>query len=171
GLHICNLERCFDCIILAPWLMSMSYAVMQPLLTFLLTVFCLCVIRVSAYGRLLEPPSRGSLWRFGYDAPVNKEDDRNDCGGADPYLIDPVNYYSTTYAVMDTWTLAGLITRSYLPGVYIDVEVNFTHHAGGYFQFSICKIEDFVTGTSQEIVNGTAYRRRRGYKPIKCKAR
>lgn len=44
---------------------------------------CVWLAQVESYGRLLEPPSRGSLWRFGYDAPVDENDDQNDCGGAD----------------------------------------------------------------------------------------
>ncbi|CAL1265994.1 unnamed protein product, partial [Larinioides sclopetarius] len=28
-------------------------------------------IQVQGHGRLLEPPSRSSMWRFGYDTPSN----------------------------------------------------------------------------------------------------
>ena len=35
-----------------------------------------------AHGRLLEPPSRASMWRMGFDAPQNFDDDQTYCGWA-----------------------------------------------------------------------------------------
>lgn len=33
------------------------------------------------HGRLMDPPNRSSLWRFGYDAPINYNDNELYCGG------------------------------------------------------------------------------------------
>ena len=47
-----------------------------------------CVLHVACFwvlseghGRLMEPPSRSSMWRLGYDTPVNYADNQLFCGG------------------------------------------------------------------------------------------
>lgn len=40
-----------------------------------------CVQSVSGHARLVEPPSRNTLWRFGYHAAPNFEDSELFCGG------------------------------------------------------------------------------------------
>jgi len=37
---------------------------------------------VSGHGRLMNPPARNAMWRFGYSNPVNWDDNQNWCGGA-----------------------------------------------------------------------------------------
>ena len=32
------------------------------------------------HARLLEPPSRASMWRMGFDSPENFDDDQTYCG-------------------------------------------------------------------------------------------
>ena len=36
---------------------------------------------VKGQGRMLQPPSRTSMWRFGYDTTVNHNDNVLNCGG------------------------------------------------------------------------------------------
>lgn len=36
---------------------------------------------VHGHGRLMEPPSRNAMWRFGYPNPVNYNDNELFCGG------------------------------------------------------------------------------------------
>ena len=36
---------------------------------------------VNAHGRMIDPPQRGSMWRFGFDVPPNYNDMSNYCGG------------------------------------------------------------------------------------------
>ena len=36
---------------------------------------------VSGHGRLIEPPSRSSMWRYGYDTEPNYQDNQLYCGG------------------------------------------------------------------------------------------
>ncbi|GBL98536.1 hypothetical protein AVEN_111646-1 [Araneus ventricosus] len=53
-----------------------------------LTYFIFCcwlTVQVQGHGRLLEPPSRSSMWRFGYDTPRNYDDNELFCGGI--YII------------------------------------------------------------------------------------
>lgn len=46
-----------------------------------LIVSLLVVRRVSAHGRLTEPPSRASMWRYGFDTPHDYNDHECYCGG------------------------------------------------------------------------------------------
>jgi predicted carbohydrate-binding protein with CBM5 and CBM33 domain len=39
------------------------------------------VAQVSGHGYANDPPSRSSMWRFGYSTPVNYEDNQLWCGG------------------------------------------------------------------------------------------
>ena len=36
---------------------------------------------VSGHGRLVEPPSRSSMWRYGFNTPHNYDDNALNCGG------------------------------------------------------------------------------------------
>ena len=36
---------------------------------------------VLGQGRMLLPPSRSSMWRVGYDTPINHNDNVQNCGG------------------------------------------------------------------------------------------
>ena len=36
---------------------------------------------VEGHGRLIEPPSRSSAWRFGFPTPINYDDNELFCGG------------------------------------------------------------------------------------------
>ena len=36
---------------------------------------------VSGHARLLQPPSRSSMWRFGFDNPADYNDNQGFCGG------------------------------------------------------------------------------------------
>ena len=36
---------------------------------------------VSGHARVLHPPSRSSMWRFGFDNPIDYNDNEGFCGG------------------------------------------------------------------------------------------
>ena len=36
---------------------------------------------VFGHGRMMDPPSRNAMWRFGYPNPVNYNDNEVFCGG------------------------------------------------------------------------------------------
>lgn len=40
-----------------------------------------CLQNVCGHGRLMEPPARNAMWRFGYPNPVNYNDNELFCGG------------------------------------------------------------------------------------------
>lgn len=54
------------------------------ILNFLLTKICLLsIIKVCySHGRLEIPPARNSAWRFGFNTPINYNDNELNCGGA-----------------------------------------------------------------------------------------
>lgn len=37
--------------------------------------------RVEGHGRLIDPPSRASMWRFGFNTNANYDDNQGYCGG------------------------------------------------------------------------------------------
>ena len=43
--------------------------------------FCCLFVCVYGHGRLLEPPSRSSMWRVGFKTPKNYNDNQLNCGG------------------------------------------------------------------------------------------
>ena len=55
-------------------LLSVSYLIMG-------SVLCNVVRIVLGHGRLMEPPSRSSMWRLGYNTPHNYQDNELFCGG------------------------------------------------------------------------------------------
>lgn len=57
--------------------MDLNMRVLTMVLTFLVNLIsCAC-----GHGRLWEPPSRGSMWRRGYNTSVNINDNELSCGG------------------------------------------------------------------------------------------
>lgn len=36
---------------------------------------------VDAHGMILDPPGRGSMWRYGFDVPPDYDDNGLNCGG------------------------------------------------------------------------------------------
>ena len=42
----------------------------------------------SGHGRLVEPPSRSSMFRFGYNVPANYQDNQLFCGGFQVTLVE-----------------------------------------------------------------------------------
>lgn len=47
-------------------------------------VLPLCLIQapgVTGHGRLVDPPSRSSMWRYGFKNPPNYDDNQLYCGG------------------------------------------------------------------------------------------
>lgn len=43
--------------------------------------------QVSGHGRLMDPPARNTMWRFGFPNPVNYNDNELYCGGYAGQLV------------------------------------------------------------------------------------
>ena len=44
-------------------------------------LFLVCIGVVWGHGRLIEPPMRSSMWRYGFKTPKNYNDNELNCGG------------------------------------------------------------------------------------------
>ena len=64
------------------------------------------VVLVAGHGRLLDPPSRASMWRVGFSSPPDYQDNQLFCGGrsvrihANTVLIKPNILISVVLAVI-----------------------------------------------------------------------
>ena len=39
------------------------------------------IIGAIGHGRLISPPGRSTMWRYGYSTPANYDDNQMSCGG------------------------------------------------------------------------------------------
>ncbi|XP_061198092.1 uncharacterized protein LOC133206178 [Saccostrea echinata] len=98
------------------------------------------------HGYLQDPPSRSSMWRFGFNTPHNYDDNQLFCGGfdrqwnknggkcgicGDPWDGVRENEAGGRYAT-------GIISKRYTEGQIIDVKVKITASHLGYFEFRLC---------------------------------
>jgi hypothetical protein len=131
---------------------------MSPgLYAILLTVF---LPRIAAHGRLIDPPSRASAWRYGFDTPHNYNDHELYCGGftrqwvknegkcgvcgdAWDTKVPRAHEYGGTYG-------QGLVVRKYSVGSVVNIRVELTANHFGYFTFAVCP--DYKT-TSQKCLD------------------
>lgn len=109
------------------------------------------IIVVLGHGRLIDPASRNSAWRYGFNTPRQDTDNELNCGGfsvqwdtnkgkcgvcGDPYHFkqgEALYTFPGKYA-------NGTITRTYIEGEEIKVLVDVTSNHQGYFTFSLGKI-------------------------------
>ncbi|OWF56794.1 uncharacterized protein LOC110452715 [Mizuhopecten yessoensis] len=121
----------------------------------------LCIAEVRGHGRLLEPPSRASMWRLGFDSPKNYNDNQLFCGGfyrqwslnggkcgvcGDPWNGPREHEAGGKYAT-------GKITRSYTEGATIDIEIQVTASHHGFFEFRLCPNNDPTKAVTQECLD------------------
>ncbi|XP_070073557.1 uncharacterized protein [Drosophila takahashii] len=102
----------------------------------------------NGHGRLIEPPSRASAWRFGFQTPPDYNDHELYCGGfTRQWKING----GKCGECGDAWDVPeprpheyggqwgeGLIVRSYAPGSKMTIRVELTASHMGYFEFRIC---------------------------------
>ncbi|XP_050314667.1 uncharacterized protein LOC126749085 isoform X2 [Anthonomus grandis grandis] len=118
--------------------------ILATLLLFYLNQFGL----VYGHGRLMDPPARNSMWRFGFPNPVNYNDNELYCGGytvqweqnegkcgicGDPHHVEEPRPHEA-----GGMFAKGIITRHYSVGQNIDVEVELTANHYGRFEVFIC---------------------------------
>lgn len=105
-------------------------------ISILMHLFDVC----NGHGRLIEPPSRSSAWRYGFKTPANYNDNELFCGGlfrqianggrcgvcGDPWDAKQPrpNEHGGTYGL-------GVIVRKYNPGDVIPIGIDLTaNHMG-----------------------------------------
>ncbi|XP_048506013.1 uncharacterized protein LOC105686872 isoform X2 [Athalia rosae] len=106
---------------------------------------------VSGHGRLIEPPSRASMWRYGFDTPHNYNDNELYCGG----FTRQWQYNGGKCGICgDPWNVKqprpneiggkygnGIIVRKYRTGSVIPINVELTANHRGYFEFRLCPLK------------------------------
>ena len=105
-------------------------------------------VSVTGHGRLVEPASRASAWRYGFPTPPDYTDNQGYCGGVthqhgkaggkcgicgDPWFQKPRRHEAPggRYAT-------GTITQWYKSGQTIPVTIQITANHFGYFVFKLC---------------------------------
>jgi len=113
-------------------------------------IFLISIIipQTQGHGRLIEPPSRSTMWRYGFSTPPNYNDHESYCGGftrqwqtnggkcgicGDPWdEKEPrANEAGGTYG-------RGVITRKYKKNQAIKVRIELTANHMGHFEFKLC---------------------------------
>ncbi|XP_050353388.1 uncharacterized protein LOC126775462 [Nymphalis io] len=103
---------------------------------------------VNGHGRLIEPPSRATAWRYGFDTPHNYNDHELYCGG----FTRQWNKNGGKCGVCgDAWDVPkprphelggrfgkGVIVRRYAPKDTIVIKVELTANHNGFFEFRVC---------------------------------
>ncbi|TRY70449.1 hypothetical protein TCAL_02381 [Tigriopus californicus] len=116
------------------------------------------------HARLMDPPSRASMWRVGFDNPADFSDNEGFCGGfrhqhgsmegkcgicGDPW--DGPRDHEAPDGVFAN----GLITRTYQPGDDINVEVDVTANHKGHFVFKLCANNNLFSDPNQDCFDET----------------
>lgn len=135
-------------------------------------LLCTCLLSlidwIESHGRLIEPPSRASAWRYGFDTPHNYNDHELYCGG---FTRQWVKNEGKCGVCGDAWDSKlvkvnlqfhrlliivrfcrrkpraheyggvfgqGVIVRKYGVGATVNIRVELTANHNGYFEFRIC---------------------------------
>ncbi|XP_017846141.1 uncharacterized protein LOC108602518 isoform X2 [Drosophila busckii] len=116
----------------------------------LLLVICVLnfIYNCEAHGRLIEPPSRASAWRYGFQTPPDYNDHELYCGG---FTRQWKKNGGKCGECGDAWDLPaprphenggqwgqGVVVRTYLPGTEMTIRVELTASHMGYFEFRLC---------------------------------
>ncbi|EFX74850.1 hypothetical protein DAPPUDRAFT_306952 [Daphnia pulex] len=106
--------------------------------------------QVTCHGRLMDPPSRNAMWRFGFPNPVDVKDNELWCGGQTVLWDvnggkcgvcgDPWNETQPRAHEIGGHYANGLLGRRYTPGQVIDVEVELTSNHKGHFELRLCPL-------------------------------
>ncbi|XP_055850562.1 uncharacterized protein LOC129915123 [Episyrphus balteatus] len=114
----------------------------------LFTAFCTLFTTCSGHGRLIEPPSRASAWRYGFQTPPDYNDHELYCGG---FTRQWKGNDGKCGECGDAWNMPeprpheyggkwgqGVIVRRYNPGSEMVIRVELTASHMGYFEFRLC---------------------------------
>ncbi|XP_063822053.1 uncharacterized protein LOC135072049 isoform X1 [Ostrinia nubilalis] len=114
----------------------------------------------EGHGRLMDPPARNSMWRFGFPNPVNYNDNELFCGG---YAVQWEQNKGQCGICGDAHHLSeprpheaggmygkGIVTRHYSVGQEIEIEVELTANHLGTFVIKMCPNNNPKQEASQE---------------------
>lgn len=111
----------------------------------------LFVVGVHGHGRLMDPPARNSMWRFGYPNPVNYNDNEIWCGGYGKQHgenggkcgVCGDNYADKQPRAHEAGGefAQGIIGKEYIVGEMIDVEIDLSANHWGHFELKLCPVD------------------------------
>lgn len=115
---------------------------------------------VHGHGRLIEPPSRATAWRYGFSLPANYNDHELYCGG---FSRQHQRNKGRCGPCGDPWDLPqprphenggaygkGVIVQSYRPDSDMEIGVELTANHRGYFEFRLCPLNQQKTPETDE---------------------
>jgi len=120
------------------------------MLTLILVGLLLGVDRSNGHGRLMQPPARNSMWRFGFVNPVNYNDNEVFCGGVDRQFnnnngdcgVCGDSYDDQHPQLHETGGKYGngIVSKTYVMGSVIDIEIEITANHKGSFMLKLCPV-------------------------------
>ncbi|CAL4142475.1 unnamed protein product [Meganyctiphanes norvegica] len=125
-------------------------------------LFISLAILVKGHGRLIEPPSRASAWRYGFQTPIDYQDNEGFCGGFNHQYSDNEGRCGICG---DAWELdprpheagglyaTGTIVREYSADEVITVHVDVTANHLGHFEFKLCPNNNMHQKATQECLD------------------
>ncbi|XP_059218382.1 uncharacterized protein LOC106093902 [Stomoxys calcitrans] len=125
--------------------------VRSNIMRYFICLFIIIVAKSSfcnGHGRLIEPPSRASAWRYGFSTPPDYNDHELYCGG---FTRQWKRNGGKCGECGDAWDMPeprphehggqwgqGVIVRRYSPGAEMTIRVELTASHMGYFEFRLC---------------------------------
>ncbi|RUS79991.1 hypothetical protein EGW08_012256 [Elysia chlorotica] len=104
-----------------------------------------------AHGRLLDPPSRASMWRLGFESPADYDDHQGYCGGKSALWNrfggrcgvcgDPASPTPRPHERGGQY-YTGTPTRVYQSGDTITITMGITANHRGWVEFRVCPYDD-----------------------------
>ncbi|ESO86389.1 hypothetical protein LOTGIDRAFT_97145, partial [Lottia gigantea] len=125
----------------------------------------LCIYEgIHGHGRLINPPSRASMWRYGFDTPPDYNDNQGFCGG---FNVQHTRNGGKCGICGDAYAGAikehetpgryatGQIVKNYQSGETIKVDVEITANHKGYFIFKLCANNNVKKDPTQDCFDQT----------------
>jgi hypothetical protein len=64
-----------------------------------IVTFAILIAFALGHGRLISPPGRSSMWRYGYNTPANYDDNQMFCGG---FYVSFIAKLTATFAILNS---------------------------------------------------------------------
>ena len=103
---------------------------------------------VTGHGRLRQPPSRTTMWRYGFNTPTNVNDHESNCGGFGRQWSqnqglcgvcgDAYDLPQPRPGELGGQYGLGVVAANLSQAQVLQVEVELTAYHGGYFEFRLC---------------------------------
>jgi len=125
-------------------------------------IVCIATIITTAHGhaRFLEPPSRSSMWRFGFKNPPDYDDNQGFCGGFNHQFKkcngtcgicgNACDDNPKQHEAPGGKFANGIITRKYKAGEEIPVTIQITANHMGHMEFKFCQNNNIKQDPKQD---------------------